>query len=37
MKNVEDVDKTIQNLAIIGRQGMAETDRIVLKVMTHKA
>jgi L-cysteine desulfidase len=33
----EDVDKTIQNLAIIGRQGMAETDRIVLKVMTHKA
>ena len=32
----EDVDKTIQNLAIIGNQGMAETDRIVLKVMTHK-
>jgi L-cysteine desulfidase len=32
----EDVDKTIQNLAIIGNQGMAETDRIVLQVMTHK-
>ncbi|MEA4905394.1 MAG: L-serine ammonia-lyase, iron-sulfur-dependent, subunit alpha [Petrimonas sp.] len=32
----DDVDKTIQNLAIIGNKGMAETDRIVLKVMTHK-
>lgn len=32
----EDVDKTIQNLAIIGSRGMAETDRIVLKMMTQK-
>lgn len=32
----DDVDKTIQNLAIIGKQGMAEADKIVLDVMTHK-
>lgn len=32
----DDVDKTIRNLAIIGNKGMAETDKIVLKVMTHK-
>lgn len=32
----DDVDKTIRNLAIIGKQGMAETDRIVLDVMTSK-
>jgi L-cysteine desulfidase len=32
----EDVDKTIQNLAIIGNQGMVETDKIVLDVMTRK-
>lgn len=33
----DDVDKTIRNMAIIGKQGMAETDKIVLDVMTHKA
>ena len=32
----DDVDKTIQNLAIIGSKGMAETDKIVLDVMTRK-
>jgi len=32
----EDVDKTIQNLTKIGREGMVETDRIVLDIMTHK-
>ncbi|MDR1742762.1 MAG: L-serine ammonia-lyase, iron-sulfur-dependent, subunit alpha [Dysgonamonadaceae bacterium] len=32
----DDVDKTILNLALIGKQGMAETDKIVLDVMTHK-
>lgn len=32
----DDVDQTILNLALIGKQGMAETDRIVLDVMTHK-
>ena len=32
----DDVDKTIQNLAIIGNKGMAETDKIVLNVMTSK-
>ncbi len=33
----DDVDKTIRNMAFIGRQGMAETDKIVLGVMTNKA
>lgn len=32
----DDVDKTIRNLALIGNQGMAETDKIVLNVMTRK-
>lgn len=32
----DDVDKTIFNLALVGKQGMAETDKIVLDVMTHK-
>lgn len=32
----EDIDKTIQNLTRIGRDGMNETDRIVLEIMTHK-
>lgn len=32
----EDVDKTIQNLTKIGREGMNETDRMVLDIMTHK-
>lgn len=32
----EDVDKTIQNLTKIGRDGMNETDRMVLDIMTNK-
>ena len=33
----EDVDKCIHNLTAIGRDGMNETDRLVLKIMTHKS
>lgn len=32
----EDVDKTIRNLTLIGSQGMNETDKLVLKIMTGK-
>lgn len=32
----EDVDKCIRNLTQIGRDGMNETDRVVLDIMTHK-
>ena len=32
----EDVDKTIQNLTKIGREGMNETDKLVLDIMTNK-
>ena len=32
----EDVDKCIHNLTAIGRDGMNETDRLVLDIMTHK-
>lgn len=32
----EDVDKCIHNLTTIGRDGMNETDRLVLDIMTHK-
>ena len=32
-----DVDKCIRNLAIIGSQGMAETDRMVLDIMVNKS
>lgn len=32
----EDVDKTIMNLTKIGRDGMNETDRMILDIMTHK-
>ena len=32
----EDVDKCIRNLTAIGRDGMNETDRLVLGIMTHK-
>jgi L-cysteine desulfidase len=32
----EDVDKTIMNLTRIGRDGMQETDRMILDIMTHK-
>ena len=31
----EDVDKCIRNLTAIGRDGMNETDRLVLGIMTH--
>jgi len=33
----EDVDKCIRNLTAIGRDGMNETDRLVLGIMTHKS
>lgn len=33
----EDVDKTIRNLTLIGTEGMNETDKIVLKIMTSKS
>jgi L-cysteine desulfidase len=32
----EDVDKCIRNLTYIGSQGMKETDKIILDIMTHK-
>ena len=32
----EDVDKCIRNLTAIGRDGLNETDRLVLGIMTHK-
>ena len=32
----EDVDRCIRNLTRIGAQGMNETDRLVLDIMTHK-
>lgn len=32
----EDVDQTIRNMADIGKRGMAETDKIVLDIMTNK-
>lgn len=33
----DDVDKTIANLTAIGRDGMRETDRLILKIMTEKS
>lgn len=33
----EDVDQCIRNLTAIGRDGMNETDRLVLGIMTHKS
>jgi len=33
----DDVDRSIRNLAAIGSQGMDETDRYVLDIMTHKS
>lgn len=33
----QDVDKCIRNLTAIGRDGMNETDRLVLGIMTHKS
>ncbi len=32
----DDVDQTIHNMTRIGSQGMNETDRVVLDIMTHK-
>ncbi len=32
----DDIDKTIRNLALIGKTGMLETDKIVLDIMTSK-
>jgi len=32
----EDVDRCIRNLTTIGRDGMNETDRLILDIMTHK-
>lgn len=32
----EDVDKTIRNMAKIGKEGMLETDKLVLGIMTNK-
>jgi len=32
----EDIDQTINNLAMIGNSGMLETDRLVLEIMTSK-
>lgn len=32
----EDVDKSIRNLTLIGSEGMNETDKLVLKIMTSK-
>ncbi len=33
----DDVDKSIQNLVAIGSQGMDQTDKFVLDIMTHKS
>ncbi len=33
----DDVDKSIRNLTHIGRDGMNETDRLILQIMTHKS
>lgn len=32
----DDVDKSIENLTLIGSKGMCETDKIILDIMTHK-
>lgn len=32
----DDVDRSIRNLTVIGREAMRETDRLVLDIMTHK-
>jgi len=32
----EDIDKTIENMARIGKSGMLETDQLVLDIMTKK-
>ena len=32
----DNVDRSIRNLTKIGSQGMNETDKLVLEIMTHK-
>ncbi|WP_138202934.1 serine dehydratase subunit alpha family protein [Haloimpatiens lingqiaonensis] len=32
----KDVEKTIKNIAQIGREGMLQTDKLILNIMTHK-
>ncbi|WP_102401050.1 serine dehydratase subunit alpha family protein [Haloimpatiens massiliensis] len=32
----KDVEKTIRNIAQIGREGMLQTDKLILNIMTHK-
>ncbi len=32
----DDVEKSIHNLVLIGSQGMNETDKLILEIMTHK-
>ena len=32
----KDVDQTIRNMSIIGTEGMLETDKVVLDIMTNK-
>ena len=32
----DDVDRTIHNMTRIGAEGMNETDKMVLDIMTHK-
>ncbi len=32
----KDVDQTIRNMSIIGKEGMLETDKVVLNIMTNK-
>ena len=32
----KNVDQTIRNMAIIGKEGMLETDKVVLDIMTNK-
>jgi len=32
----EDIDQTIHNLTLIGHDGMAQTDELILNIMTHK-
>ena len=33
----DDIDQTIRNLTHIGRDGMNETDSLILDIMTHKS
>ena len=32
----DDIDRTVHNLTRIGRDGMRETDRLILEIMTTK-